>query len=904
MRAGVHSKREHRYGMTDWPDSFYQYRVPIDLYAETSGWNQIPLDEWQITEAINTGEQFKYDADVFAYEYLKVWDEGISVEGGFCMIPEGDPLLVPLPEPTSDTPAAMYEDIAGELTPPDPGDVAHLTVEPHRYHLLRYVAQDGGSSPAVDYEPVFPIGCPPRCHGFRISYEPRLLPCTRTEHQVLLLPDTDTVSLRLRGRGITKIESLALQKVEILLLAHLQRSGHNRLHLYYQPMCSHYLTVPDRWHDCQPLAKAKVSRISSAQKYLGATRYRVASDKQLDVWFADTTVKLTPDTPAPESWSQAVFVSSARNERQSFQLVLWPRIPFSFKQITVTALSLGDYMLPASQIDFRRLDYVPIRKSSEITPARYRGWIGDPLVPVVAARISPETGNHAFWVTIDVAADVVAGVYEGQIRVERAGADYLAVPIQLEVHDFALPEHSPFEADMGGFHIHKSIDGGAVDSDYHGVHKKQDLQRLANAYFEEMARNKFTPKNAALYTEIGMRWDPPPEGYNIDKPENFFRLYDWDFTRFNLQLDHFINKLKVNQVTIYHTNPQISNVFVHLPGRDREQFQRTPIRHTLAMGWQTFRETTYVAYGKIDEKHPVYGQPVIEISRSQYDHLVLGFFRAIARNMDDHGWLDYATIMVDEMPNEPQLLHFLKLLKSDPLTAKIKVGACLQCVDYLYYREQVSEDRFAFNGLLDFYMPELCENYNRWDDCFFEDYSIPRQRRKVIPYVITTSRSAIDAPGINNRLIGLDVFRRGGGGYLIWDTFVWDHPYGDRDRAHGVMGNPWMDPYTRHANGALSFFYPPRKDGYAAEPDFTITPSVRVMNFRKAVDDFEYAYILEKLIDTAQGQDLDVSEAAAVLADISRFFHNSVHWSQNDAWYLELRHRIAKQIVRLQARLR
>ena len=61
---------------------------------------------------------------------------------------------------------------------------------------------------------------------------------------------------------------------------------------------------------------------------------------------------------------------------------------------------------------------------------------------------------------------------------------------------------------------------------------------------------------------------------------------------------------------------------------------------------------------------------------------------------------------------------------------------------------------------------------------------------------------------------------------------------------------------------------------------------------------------LEKLIDTAQGQDLDVSEAAAVLADISRFFHNSVHWSQNDAWYLELRHRIAKQIVRLQARLR
>jgi len=120
---------------------------------------------------------------------------------------------------------------------------------------------------------------------------------------------------------------------------------------------------------------------------------------------------------------------------------------------------------------------------------------------------------------------------------------------------------------------------------------------------------------------------------------------------------------------------------------------------------------------------------------------------------------------------------------------------------------------------------------------------------------------------------------------------------------HGVLGNPWADPYTRHANGALSFFYPPRKDGYAAEPDFTITPSIHVVNFRKAVDDLEYAYILEKLIDTAKRQNIDASEAAAVLAEISRFFHNFVHWSQNDAWHLDLREQMASAIVRLAAAL-
>jgi len=240
---------------------------------------------------------------------------------------------------------------------------------------------------------------------------------------------------------------------------------------------------------------------------------------------------------------------------------------------------------------------VPIRKSSRSTPASYLGWIGDPLVPVTVRRVSHETGNHVLWVTVDISPDTVAGRYEGTVRIECKGAATIELPMALTVHDFALPEFSPFEADMGEFHIYKNAPTRAVVADYHDVHTKQDLQKLANAYFEEMARNKFTPKNVALFSEIGMKWSPPPEGYNVDKPGNYFRLYDWDFTQFNKQLDYFINRLKVNQVTIYHTNPMISNVFVHLPGEQRKQFQRSAPRQTLPMGWQTFREATYVRYG-------------------------------------------------------------------------------------------------------------------------------------------------------------------------------------------------------------------------------------------------------------------------------------------------------------------
>ena len=39
------------------------------------------------------------------------------------------------------------------------------------------------------------------------------------------------------------------------------------------------------------------------------------------------------------------------------------------------------------------------------------------------------------------------------------------------------------------------------------------------------------------------------------------------------------------------------------------------------------------------------------------------------------------------------------------------------------------------------------------------------------------------------------------------------------------------------------------------------------------------------------------------MKDISRFFYNGVQWSQNDAWYLELRERIAGAIVELRGKI-
>ena len=177
---------------------------------------------------------------------------------------------------------------------------------------------------------------------------------------------------------------------------------------------------------------------------------------------------------------------------------------------------------------------------------------------------------------------------------------------------------------------------------------------------------------------------------------------------------------------------------------------------------------------------------------------------------------------------------------------------------------------------------------------------MPRERDRLWSYAAYSSRLGINVPGMTNREVGLEVFNIGGSGYVIWDTIMWHHPYRDPDDAR----NPWVEPFTRLANGGLSYFYPPRRQGLSPTPDFTITPSLRVMTFRESVDDYEYARILEDLVSRGHKQGVDVTVARQVLDDIRRLFPGTAEWTLNDAWYLELRERMAHAIVGVQSQLR
>jgi hypothetical protein len=141
----------------DWSDSFYQFRVPVEVEAKTAGWQVLPIDAERIVREINRVGPFRFDPHYLAFNQVKLVevDEagnaiGRAVDGGFTLVRSG-------PELAGD----VLEGEAEKKT---------IGVTPGRYHLMSFTSSGGGKCPALAYEPIFPPGTPLRKHVYRISY--------------------------------------------------------------------------------------------------------------------------------------------------------------------------------------------------------------------------------------------------------------------------------------------------------------------------------------------------------------------------------------------------------------------------------------------------------------------------------------------------------------------------------------------------------------------------------------------------------------------------------------------------------------------------------------------------------------------------------------------------------------
>ena len=270
---------------TPWHDTFYQYRVPVEVQTEKRGWQWIPIDAGQITAAINGLQELKFDPTFFAYNHLQiVGANGKAIsDAGFYMVPVGKNLVT--------------EPLTGE------DQTLEIPTVAGAHYLVTYVAEGSTETsqhngPAVRYEQVFPVGSESRDHAYMSSHTPRPLPRKRMTHETLLRSDGQPMKLVARDRFVAGVSEITVRQVEFVLLAELE-AGPQRLTIYYQPLTGHHLTIPRLRREILPDRLTRVTRLGGAQRYQGRSRYALDGGADAEVWFAETTVKLTPATPPP-----------------------------------------------------------------------------------------------------------------------------------------------------------------------------------------------------------------------------------------------------------------------------------------------------------------------------------------------------------------------------------------------------------------------------------------------------------------------------------------------------------------------------------------------------------------------------------------------------------------------------
>ncbi len=195
--------------------------------------------------------------------------------------------------------------------------------------------------------------------------------------------------------------------------------------------------------------KLRVSAVNSkglrGEYAIAKGAFRVTR-KTAAVWATDSVTKVAREENPPGQGA-AVALSAARNEYQSFQVVV---SAFSnTKEVDVAIDDLagpGGAKIASSGCTLYRVHYVDCRG---------KGWHPDSMVPFIDPQSKKRIGgkfgapfdvaagtNAPVWVEVFVPANAAPGVYKGSVHVTAGGKEIASVPVELTVYPVTLPKTS------------------------------------------------------------------------------------------------------------------------------------------------------------------------------------------------------------------------------------------------------------------------------------------------------------------------------------------------------------------------------------------------------------------------------------------------------------------------------
>jgi hypothetical protein len=280
------------------------------------------------------------------------------------------------------------------------------------------------------------------------------------------------------------------------------------------------------------------------------------------------------------------------------------------------------------------------------------------------------------------------------------------------------------------------------------------------------------------------------------------------------------------------------------------------------------------------------------------------FIKAYTDFLRKKGWLDKALV---ELWDEPTVLEWEKVKERAERVKEISPDIRIQLFaggsePYLFWEPEVSA-KYGLLDLIDIWAPHLLVNAPE----------LQQEGREIWTYFCTLARSSapnlyIDTPPIYQRTIAWYCWMHGVDGFEHWSTtYFWRNAHKGLPVDQKWPAIPWDSRTYHDFHGEGQLVYP--------GPQGKIYPSLRLEVFRDGMEDYEYLYMLNEMLNSMEANEenkvilqqandlLQVGEYLLIQYphDVQITLENTIRFPDQPERIMEAREKIALAIEKLKS---
>ncbi len=537
-------------------------------------------------------------------------------------------------------------------------------------------------------------------------------------------------------------------------------------------------------------------------------------------WWCEGTYKISRQRPVPIPERNrhaenplSPALSACRGEYEPMQIVLRPTEPL--KQVTVSVE--GNDSIPTSAIKAHRVEYHYVHRASDNSGCT--GWWPDALPEWNEPVDLAANENQPIWILVKIPRECKERSSKIHLKVRAVNLPELAIPINIRIYDFDMPQRSHVESGFG-------ISPGNIRR-YHNLQTQEEERQVWDLYMQSFREHRIAPYNFAPYDPMGVQWQPTSE--KTAEGQAYLKA-ELDFAAWDKQAERYLNPVD-----------GFASFMLPLQGTGGGTYEsRSP--------------------GKIGP---------FEQGTDGYRKAFASYCGAIQQHLQDKGWLGREYIYWFDEP-EPKDYEFVRAGMDEIRRAGPKLRRMLT--------EEPIEPLFGSVDLwcpiLDQYNPDTAHPRQAKGETIW--WYVCTGPRAPYPGLF------IDHSAIDLRIWLWMTWKWQVQGILVWESTYWtsdkafpapkmQNPWTDPMGYIGGYSFP-LGFVGYWGNGDGRFLYPPNRDVENDKQPYLSGPisSIRWEMLREGLEDFEYFWLLREAISKAEktGKPIDRLNKARKLLEI------------------------------------